>query len=161
MPFHRLQWLFPIAVTLHNCEEAIWMPGWVARHAARFPWHPPGAAEIRFALVVLTVAAFLVTWLSARRGPESLWVYLMFGYIVAVLMNVFVPHVPATLAFRSYTPGIVTAVVINLPVMSFLVVGAVREGWVSGIKAVAFAVGVPAVIGAMIPVLFIVGRRIV
>ena len=27
MNFDRAQWLFPIAVLLHNGEEAIWMPG--------------------------------------------------------------------------------------------------------------------------------------
>jgi len=25
MSFQELQWLFPVAVTLHNSEEAVWM----------------------------------------------------------------------------------------------------------------------------------------
>jgi len=63
MTFRKLQWLFPIAVTLHNAEEAIWMPRWSAGHAAQLPMHPPGAAEIIAALVVFTAAAFAVTHL--------------------------------------------------------------------------------------------------
>jgi len=150
MTFERLLWLFPIALTLHNAEEAIWMPSWQVRHAGQLPIHPPGAVQIRVLLVLLTVAAYAVTWLSVRRGPGSVWVYLTFGYIVAVLVNVLVPHVPAAIAFRGYAPGVVTAVLINLPLMSVLIVGAVRERWVSGWKAVGFGVGVPLAGGALI-----------
>jgi Sec-independent protein secretion pathway component TatC len=154
MPFQRLQWLFPVAVTLHNGEEAIWMPGFDARHAAQLPVQPP-AAKIWAALLMLTVAAFVVTYLSVRRGKQSVWAYLTFGYIVAMLANVLVPHVPAALFFHSYAPGVVTAVLINLPLMSWLSWRAVREGWVSGGKAVAFGFGVPVLLAGLIGAYFI------
>jgi len=150
MQLRKLQWLFPIAVTLHNGEEAIWMPGWAARHAAQLPVQPPGGATIRFGLVLLTFLAYAVTYLSDRKGRESIWAYLLFGGAAAMLLNVFVPHVPATFLFRSYTPGVITAVLINLPVMTILVVWMIREGWVSGWKAVVFAVFVPAGLAGMI-----------
>jgi len=150
MTFGELQWLFPVAVLLHNVEEAIWMPGWELRHAVQLPVRPPGALEMRVALVVLTVAAFVVTYLSVRRGPASLWAYLTFGYIIAMLANVFVPHVPAAIFFRGYAPGVVTAVLVNFPVMTLLAVRAVRDGWASGWRAVAFGGGVPVVLGAAV-----------
>jgi Protein of unknown function with HXXEE motif len=153
MPFRRLQWLFPIAVTLHNGEEAIAMPGWAARHAEQLPLHPPSAASIRIALLALTLAAFVVTYLSAREGKQSIWAYLLFGGIVAMLVNVFVPHVPASLWFHSYTPGVVSAVLINLPLMSWLAVRAVREEWVSGGKTLAYGLAVPVTLGGLILVL--------
>jgi hypothetical protein len=138
---------------VHNGEEAISMPAWAIRHAHQLPLQPPGAGEIRIALLVLTAAAFAVTYLSARNGKQSLWAYLLFGSIVAMLVNVFVPHVPATLAFCSYTPGVVTAVCINLPLMNLLAWRAVREQWVAGVKAAAFGVAVPLALGGMIAVL--------
>lgn len=141
MTFRKLQWLFPVAVTLHNAEEAIRMPGWSAGHAVQLPVRLPGSAEIWAALLVFTVAAFVVTYLSARRGPESIWAYLTFGYIVATLANVFVPHVPAAIVLRGYAPGVVTAVLINLPMMSLLTFRMLREGWVHGWKATVFGVG--------------------
>jgi hypothetical protein len=150
MTFSKLQWLFPIAVTLHNTEEAIWMPRWTAGHAAQLQVHPPGAAEIIAALVVFTAAAFALTYLSARHGPESIWAYLTFGYIVAMLVNVFVPHVPAAIVFRGYAPGVVTAVLINLPVMSLLTFKMLREGWVHGWKVTVFGIGVPIILGGAI-----------
>jgi hypothetical protein len=128
MDFRKLLWLFPIAVTLHNAEEAIWMPGWDAGHLAHLRVRPPGAAEILTALVMFTVAAFTVTYMSA----------------------VVVPHVPAAIVFHGYAPGVVTAVLINLPVMSILVIRMLREGWVHGWKMAAFGVGVPLVMGGAI-----------
>ena len=132
------------------------MPGWAARHAAQLPVQPPSAAKIRFALLALTVVAWVVTYFSDCEGRESIWAYLLFGGIVAMLLNVFVPHVPATFVFRSYTPGVVTAVLINLPVMTFLAIGMMRDGWVSGWKAAAFAVGVPVALAGMIAALVLV-----
>jgi hypothetical protein len=156
MSFERLQWLFPIAVTLHNSEEAICFPAWWTRHVREVPVHP-NPALFRFALALLTAAAFLVTFFGRQKGRESLWAYLTFGYIVAMLVNVFIPHIPASVVFRSYTPGVVTAVLINLPVMSWLAILALRDRWVSGRKAVTFAVAVPIAIAGIIPALLLIG----
>ena len=153
----RWQWLFPVAVTLHNLEEAIWLPGWVAEHAQELPY-VAGPAEFRFAAAALTLAAYVVTYLSAHHGRENLWTYLWFGYVVTMLANVFIPHVPAALIFRSYAPGLLTAVMVNLPVMTFLMIHALRGRYVSGRKAVVFAVVVPAGIVATIPLLFAMGK---
>lgn len=154
MSFQKLQWLFPIAVLLHNSEEAIWMPGWASTHATQLPLHPPGATKIRLALLVLTLAAFIVTELSRRKGPHSLWAYLTFGSIVAMLLNVFIPHVPASLVFHSYTPGVLTAIIINLPLMSYLTFRALRDDWVAGLKAASVAVGVPLGLASLIAICF-------
>ena len=83
-----------------------------------------------------------------------MWAYLLFGGIVAMLLNVFVPHVPATIALRMYTPGVVTAVFVNLPVMALLAIRAVREQWVSGMKAAVFALLVPLTLAVMIAAMF-------
>jgi hypothetical protein len=54
------------------------------------------------------------------------------------------------LVFGESTPGIVTAVLINLPIMSILLFQAVREQRVSGTKAIACALLVPLAIGVAI-----------
>jgi uncharacterized protein with HXXEE motif len=153
--FQQLQWLFPVAVTLHNAEEAITMPGWISVHGNQLPLHPKIAA-IELGLVLLTAAAYAVTYLSAHRGKGSVWAYLLFGYITAMLENVLLPHVPATLVFRQYTPGVASAILINFPVMSVLLFRAVREQWVSGLRAIAAALLVPLAIAGAIAALFII-----
>jgi hypothetical protein len=126
MSFGNLQWLFPIVVTLHNAEEAIWLPGWSKRAVL---WHSPVApGSFRFSVAVLTVLAFVITWLSAELGKQTVWAYLVFGCMVVTLANVLIPHVALSVALRSYMPGVATAVTLNLPVLSLLVVMALKEG---------------------------------
>ena len=156
--FAHLQWLFPIAVLVHNAEEAITMPAWASHHAAQLPVEPPSAAEIRIALLLLTLAVFGVTLGSAKKGRESIWAYLLFGGIVTMLLNVFVPHVPASLAFRGYTPGVITAVGINLPLMTLLAALALREKWVVGWKAALYAITVPIAVACAITTGLILAR---
>ena len=144
MSFQSLLWFFPIAVTLHNAEEAIWFPEWTKR-TSRWP-APVEPGVFRFAAVVFTIVAFAVTWLSARSGKQTVWTYLAFGYMVAVIANALVPHIALTLAMRRYMPGVVTGAFLNLPVLSLLVVLALREGYVSGFKAAAYSIGVAAVL---------------
>jgi hypothetical protein len=156
MTFGNLQWLFPIVVTLHNAEEAIWFPAWT-KQAGR--WHSPVAPGVfRFAAAVLTVLAFGITWLSALSGKQTVWTYLTFGYMVAMLVNVLVPHVAVSVAMRRYMPGLATGVTLNLPALSLLVVLALTQGYVSGWKAAAYPVGVASLLLLSIPALFKLGK---
>jgi hypothetical protein len=154
--FRRALWLFPCATTLHNIEEALWLPAWSQRgthlHA------PVGAPEFRFAVLVLTAAAWAVTLLAARRGGK--WLAVAAGYWVAMLGNVVLPHLVASILERGYTPGIVTALALNLPVNAYLLRRVVREGHLTKAAVARAAIlVVPAVIGA-IPALFILGRAL-
>jgi hypothetical protein len=84
--FNELKWLFPIAITLHNLEEAIWLPAWSNRAGK---WHRPVTpSAFRFAVAVLTALAFMVTIWSAIGGPESVGTYLLTGYALGMLLNV-------------------------------------------------------------------------
>jgi len=51
-------------------------------------------------------------------------------------------------------------VVLNLPVLSFLVMMALREGYVSAGKAAAYSLGVAGLLVASIPALFKIGRAL-
>ena len=158
MSFRELLWLFPIALTLHNAEEAIWLPGWSKRAILWRRPITPGC--FRFAATILTVLAFTVTWLSAESGKQSVWTYLVFASMAVTLANVLIPHLALTVALRSYMPGLATALVLNLPVLSLLVVLAIREKYVSGWMAAAYSAGVAGLLMAAIPALFRMGRAL-
>jgi len=158
MSFRNLEWLFPVVVTLHNTEEAIWLPGWSKRVGF---WKTPVSPRVfRFAVTVLTTLAFALTWLSAESGRQSVWTYLTFGSMIVTLVNVVIPHLAATVARRSYMPGVATAVALNLPVLSLLVVMALKEGYVSGGKAAVYCLVVAGLLVAAIPALFKIGRAL-
>jgi hypothetical protein len=153
--FQTLQWLFPVVVTLHNTEEAIWLPAWSQR--AGYWYSPVEQGVFRFAALVLVLLAFLVTYLSFRGGRQSIWTYLTFGYMVAMLANAFLPHIVASAVLRSYTPGLATAL-LNVAVLSPLLRLAVKEGFVSGWKAVAYSLAVPAFLLISLRPLFQIAR---
>ncbi|MGA3008688.1 MAG: HXXEE domain-containing protein [Terracidiphilus sp.] len=158
MSFGNLQWLFPIVVALHNAEEAIWLPAWSKRTGSMFARVEP--CVFRFAVTVLTVLAFAITWLSAESGKQTVWTYLVFGSMVVTMANVLIPHIAISIVRRSYMPGVATAVILNLPVLSLLVVMALREEYVSGWKAAAYSVGVAGLLLASIPALFKLGKTL-
>jgi hypothetical protein len=158
LDFREIEWLFPFVLTLHNAEEAIWLPEWSKRVGSWFRPVAPGV--FRFAVVVVTLLVYVLTWLSANSGKQSVWTYLVFGSIAVALVNVLIPHLAATIVQRSYMPGVATAVLLNLPVMSLLVVLAVREGYVSGWKSVAYFLAVTGVSAALIPALFKLGNKL-
>ena len=154
--FEDVQWLLPIALTIHNLEEAIWRPAW-SRTAG--VWHPAvGAGEFRFAIVVLTAGVYGITYASVTGGKESVGVYLLAGTASVLLGNVVVPHVAATLLLRRYAPGVVTAVALNLPLTLYLLRRAFREEYISR-KRFGIAAGAAVVsAAAMLPILFAAGK---
>ena len=80
--------------------------------------------------------------------------------MAATMANVLIPHIALTVALRSYMPGVAKAVAMNLPVLSLLMVIAIREGYVSGWKAAAYSVGVAGVLLASIQILFKTGKTL-
>ena len=156
--FITLAWLFAAAVTVHNLEEAVFLPAW-SEQAGR--WHRPvGANEFRFAVFVLVVLAGVAALLATVQGRESFGAYVLSGYALAMLLNVAFPHLLVTMVTRRYMPGTATALALNLPVTAALLRQAFREGYIS---ATGFALTAPAVVLAivlLIPVLFYVGRKL-
>jgi hypothetical protein len=153
MSWPVLAWLFALAVTLHNAEEAILLPVW-SRKAGR--WHVSvAAADFRFAVLVLTAAAFVCAWLSDHGSTVG--DYLLCGYALAMLLNVFVPHLAATIVLWRYAPGTGTALGLILPTASLLLWRGLAEG---RIELARFAWAGPltvAVILLSIPLLFALG----
>jgi Protein of unknown function with HXXEE motif len=151
-----LGWLFTLGVLVHNTEEAIWLPAWAASvRPLRFT---VSSNVFRFAavaqsllLVLLTAAAFL----SAPRGPAA---YGFAGYVFAMLINVFVPHVVASIALRKYMPGMATAVGLNLPLGLLFLHRALADGFVVWGTLVWAAPFVAFLVLLSIPILFAIGR---
>jgi hypothetical protein len=156
--FEHAQWLFPLAITIHNIEEAVWLPAW-SKHAARF--HAPvGAFEFRFAVIVLTLLGYVITFLSVRYGSGSVATGLFCAYCLAMLLNAFVPHLAAAIVLRRYAPGLATGLLVNVPVTAWLLHLSYAQGHVTmKMLAVSSAVMIPALL-ASIPLLFAAGRAL-
>jgi hypothetical protein len=158
MSYSLLSFLFAAAITLHNLEEALWLPGW-SQSAGRWH-HPVGAREFRFAVGVLTVLAYVAACLSVFGGKEGVGAYLIAGYALAMLLNVLFPHVLATLMLRHYAPGTASALLLNLPVTVLLLSQGFQQGYIRSSTFIWVGPLVVAAILGSIPLLFTIGRRL-
>lgn len=158
MDFVFLAWLFALAITVHNLEEALLLPEW-SKTAGK--WHRPvGVREFRFAVIVLTIGAYGAVGWALICAKESWGAYVLSGYALAMFLNVLFPHVTATVVTRRYAPGTLTALLFNLPVTMLLLRQGLQEGY---IQMQCFAwTGPLVVVGilASIPALFALGRRL-
>ena len=111
------KWLLPLAVVLHNTEEAIWLPGFRARHG----WHSITPFEFRMGTAIVALLAIAVTLATLRHGRSRFasWCYYAFCWIM--LLNVFW-HAGVAIYVRAYVPGLLTAVAFVLPVTLYLII---------------------------------------
>lgn len=125
----RMLYLFPVAFTIHNLEEVVSdLPGW-SENAGLF--HPPvGTFEFVFAVIVITILSYIFTYLAIRHGKGSFFAYLLFSLILIVDINVFFPHLLATIITGSLAPGTISAVLLNLPICTYLLIRGVGEEYV-------------------------------
>ena len=109
-----LEILFLFGFTLHNLEEALWLPAW-SRHAARF--HPEVKRnEFHFAIFVVTAIGYLLTFLHLTADGNNLIVQsIYYGFVLMMCLNVVFPHLIATIVLKRYAPGLVTGLLLNLP----------------------------------------------
>lgn len=102
----------------------------------------------------------MVTIWSAIAGPEGVGSYLLAGFAFAMLLNVLVPHLLATVAMRRYMPGLGTAIALNLLVTVMLLRSAFAEGYVRFPTFAYYGVLVCVALVASIPLLLAIGERL-
>jgi hypothetical protein len=150
-------WLFTVGVLIHNAEEALRLPAW-SIHAGK--WHAPvGPRDFSFAISILSALLIIFSLASSFSADDSISAYLMAGYVLAMVLNVFIPHVFATVFMRRYMPGTATALVFNLPLGLLYLSRALSERRIE--LHVFYWAGPLVVVGilASIPVLFFLGRK--
>lgn len=150
--------LFTFGVLAHNTAEALHLPAWSV-HAGKLHARVD-AAEFRFAIAALSVLLVAVTAAASLAGAGSVSAYLMAGYVLAMVLNVLMPHVLATVVMRKYMPGTATALLLNLPLGVLYLRQALTE---QNIQPGVFAWSGPLIvffIVASIPALFALGRKL-
>ena len=123
LSYTSLQWLVFAFLALHNLEEALTMRAYLPRISKLLREHAPASlvpalptpAQFYAALVGATLIPLLLVAFATNGKPTQLKSYLVALVQAQVCLNVFVPHVPAAFALGGYAPGLVTALLINLP----------------------------------------------
>jgi Protein of unknown function with HXXEE motif len=122
--FARTTWLLPAALAVHVAEEAPGFAAWAQRNAGA-NYTQRDFVRINAAGLALTAAS---TWLvrrTRRRAPFLAWHTTVLSQ-QALWNPVF--HAGTTIAYREYSPGVVTALALFPATWLALTVAAVRDG---------------------------------
>jgi hypothetical protein len=150
--------LFLVSFTLHNIEEGLWMPKY---KQDKIPFlKPTPKNEFRFALIVITSLACLAVCFMAIFPEQRIFTYIFAGFLGAMAFNAVFPHLVATAALRKYAPGVITAVLLMLPVNGLILLHMVNTGIVSIYEIVLSTLGLGIPLAASLPVLFWAGRKL-
>nr|WP_092069356.1 HXXEE domain-containing protein [Dendrosporobacter quercicolus]NSL47445.1 HXXEE domain-containing protein [Dendrosporobacter quercicolus DSM 1736]SDL89781.1 Protein of unknown function with HXXEE motif-containing protein [Dendrosporobacter quercicolus] len=122
-----MELLFLLSFTLHNIEEAIWLPRW-SKHAGKY--HPPVSnREFHFALIVVTALGYFITFMAITLGQfYGIVKYIYLGFIFMMCLNSVFPHFVATLVLRKYAPGTLTGLLLNLPIGLTVIMKSLEDG---------------------------------
>jgi len=150
---------FCFAITLHNIEEAIWLPKW-SKQSSRFQ-KPVTSSEFHFAVIFITILAYLSAF-SFLYMPESdfaKWIFI--GFLGSMIINAIFPHLIATVLMKKYAPGLLTGLLLNLPINSLVIYQMFSNNLIIWKELVisTFVVGI--ILLALIPFLFKIGGKII
>jgi hypothetical protein len=122
-----LKLIFLLGFTLHNLEESIWLPEW-SKHAKKFH-EPVERNQFVFAVIVVTIVGYLVTVADIiENNPGGVFSYIYLGFIGMMGLNAFLPHVAATILLKKYAPGLITALLLNLPLSIIIITRYIDAG---------------------------------
>lgn len=126
--------LVPVLITVHNAEEALFIPAALRIIPRRLP---PGLAglipsypQFLAALAVATAIPWLVWLFGVARGESRTGVVVLLLVQTVMLVNV-ASHVGAAVILRGYAPGLATALALNLPFSIHLLRRAMAERWIA------------------------------
>jgi hypothetical protein len=131
-----LLWLVPVVITIHNLEEAIFMPAFLQTRNSSIPSFlrellpPLTYAQFLAPLILVTAIPYLIAGLTKLDRDGSPGINLLLGVQVVMLINV-LAHTAMAVVMWGYAPGLITALLINLPFSLYLLHRATREQWVS------------------------------
>lgn len=128
--WRRSAWAVLAVTLVHDLEELATVPAALARPPlaplmGRHGISPSRAwsafSALNWAVSAAATAAVVFGVRGGRPGPPAL-------VAATMLTNVAVPHLPAALRARGYTPGLISAVVLVLPVTARHLLLARRHG---------------------------------
>lgn len=149
---------FCFAITLHNIEEAIWLPQWSQKPSKFQKAVTP--SEFHFAVIVITMLAYLSAF-SFLYFPESAvakWIFI--GFLGSMIFNAIFPHLLVTILTKTYAPGLLTGLFLNIPINSFIINEMLNNNMIIRKELILSTVVIGIILLSLIPLLFKMSRKI-
>jgi hypothetical protein len=119
--------LFLMGFTLHNLEESVWLPEW-SKHAKKFH-EPVERNQFIFAVIIVTMLGYLITLVNILFDqPGNILNYVYLGFIGMMGLNSIFPHLVATFILKKYAPGLLSGILLNLPISLIIIIHYLQKG---------------------------------
>ena len=108
--------LFCLSITVHNIEEALFLPAWTINNS------PITISNMTFLItvIIVTIIGYTSAIFYTLKSGDTIK-YIFIGYVGAMWINAFLPHILFSLLSLSYMPGTISAVLILIPIHTFII----------------------------------------
>ena len=111
--------IFMFCLTLHNIEESLWLTEWNKKNISGNR-RSPDKQQFIFAVIGITVLGYLASGLYLLYPNNNILELCFSGFVGAMLVNAFIPHLLLTIKYRKYCPGVLTAFLLMIPFNSII-----------------------------------------
>lgn len=131
------RWLLIPVVASHNAEEWITEPQYgsispTLQHQLGGLVAPPSFRVLQISWLIVTLVPVLLVLSAVSAGRSRVRDWLVCWVTSIYLANAILPHLVEFAIDRSYAPGVVTAVLVNIPFGILLLRRALKEQYISG-----------------------------
>lgn len=128
----KLMWLGPTFLTLHNFEEILGLRELAPAERPIFGFNliriPITLEQFAVAMLLLTLLAFGSTYAGVKSQRHQIGIYL-FLFAQSVIFFNALRHAMTGLLSLSYNPGMITAILLNIPFSIVIYRRLLREGY--------------------------------
>ena len=156
-------WLTPVTFLAHDLEELFTFRSWILQHSKTLESIgvlrilPDSGSQLAIAIGILLLVFCVVTLGAVRSRMEGFWSIAYQILLGAFFLHAFT-HIAQAIYFSGYTPGVVSAIVVVIPVCLYLYRKLLKMGLVNAKSAMLTAViGIACLIPALIGILFLSG----
>jgi hypothetical protein len=153
MELKTLIYLLPFAFTIHNIEEFCGMEKWT-KSIPSYIHKPVTTKQFGIAVLIFSISGFVVCFTKGVYSTEEYYFNIIAGFAGMILLNVFMPHLLATIYLKKYSPGIITGLVINLPLTALILVS-LNQSYILSIKQIVICTITGGIIGAFLAYTFL------
>lgn len=158
---HSILLLFLFAFTIHNLEEAAWLIRQSSRVSKTKLHKTITQDQFMFGLFWVTGLAYLITALYMFYPTQELLKYAYFGYVGCMLLNIVFPHLLVTIIERCYSPGLLTGILVILPIHTLIVKTGIDSSIITMPQFMISTLAMAVVLVATIPLSFMAGKKLI
>ena len=104
--------ILPFAFAIHNIEEALSID---KIHSFEIDVFPYNQAQFTVAVTLFTIFGFILVFGKRLYKNTSSYWYVIVGFAGMLFLNAVVSHIIPSIYFMDYMPGIVSAILLTLP----------------------------------------------